>query len=310
MFRYVMRRLVYTLITLWLIVTLTFILMHNLPGDPFGPGSEKLTEATRNMLMKQYGLDRPLWEQYLKYMGNVIQGDLGYSFQFPAREVTEIIKQGFSASFELGMIAMTGALIIGLTLGIVASLKHNKWQDYTASFVAILGISVPAFVIGPLLSYFIGVKAGWLPPGLWETPAHRVLPAIALSFGTIAILTRIMRTSMLDVINQDFIKTARAKGLGKSTIIFKHMIRNALLPVITIFGPTFVSLITGTLIIEQVFSVPGLGRHFVQSVNMLDFTMIAGLTIFYSVLLVTTIFITDVIYGFIDPRIRLGKGGN
>jgi len=246
----------------------------------------------------------------LKYMGNVIQGDLGYSFQFPAREVTEIIKQGFSASFELGIIAMSVALIVGLTLGIVASLRHNKWQDYTASFMAILGISVPAFVLGPLLSYFIGVKAGWLPPGLWETPAHRVLPAIALSFGTIAILTRIMRTSMLDVISQDFIKTARAKGLGKSTIIFKHMIRNALLPVITIFGPTFVSVITGTLIIEQVFSVPGLGRHFVQSVNMLDFTMIAGLTIFYSVLLVTTIFITDVIYGFIDPRIRLGKGGN
>lgn len=303
-----MRRLLYTLITLWLIVTLTFILMHNLPGDPFGPSSEKLTEATRNMLMKQYGLDRPMWEQYLKFMGNIIQGDLGYSFQYPAREVTEVIKQTFPASFELGLIAMTGALIVGLFLGIVASLKHNKWQDYTASFVAILGISVPSFVLGPLLSYFIGVKAGWLPPGLWETPAHRILPAIALSFGTIAILTRMTRTSMLDVISQDFIKTARAKGLGRSTIIFKHMIRNALLPVITIFGPAFTSVITGSLIVEQVFSVPGLGRHFVQSVNMLDFTMIAGLTIFFSVILVGTIFITDVLYGFIDPRIRLGKG--
>ncbi|TCZ75546.1 ABC transporter permease [Paenibacillus albiflavus] len=310
MLKFTLRRLGYTLITLWLIVTLTFVLMKLLPGDPFGPGSEKLPEATRIMLTKQYGLDKPIWEQYLQYIGNVAQGDLGYSFQFPAREVTEIIKQGFSVSAELGSISMAIALVVGLSLGIIAALRHNKWQDYSASFIAVLGISVPSFVLGPLFSYYIGVKLGWLPAGLWESPASRVLPAIALSFGTIAILTRMMRTSMLDVINQDYIKTAKSKGLGRMKVVINHMLRNALMPVLTIFGPAFVNVITGTLVVEQVFAVPGLGRHFVQSVYSNDYTLISGLTIFYSALLVGVILITDVLYGFIDPRIRLGKGGS
>lgn len=310
MFKYILRRLGYSLITLWLIVTLTFVLTKFLPGDPFGPGSEKLPEATRNMLIQQYGLDQPIWKQYLQYVGNVAQGDLGYSFQFPAREVTDIIKQGFAVSAELGSISMAIALIVGLTLGTIAALRHNKWQDYSASFIAILGISVPSFVLGPLLSYYVGTKLGWLPAGLWESPAHRIMPALALSFGTIAILTRMMRTSMLDVVGQDYIKTARSKGLGRSSVVFKHMMRNALMPVLTIFGPAFVSVITGTLVVEQVFAVPGLGRHFVQSVYSNDYTLITGLTIFYSALLVGVILITDVLYGFIDPRIRLGKGGS
>jgi len=305
---YLMRRLGYTLITLWLIVTLTFALMKLLPGDPFS-NSEKLPEATRNMLYKQYGIDKPMWEQYVQYMSNVVQGDLGYSFQFPAREVTDVIKQGFLVSAELGLISMSLALIIGLVLGIIAALKHNKWQDYSASFVAVLGISVPSFVLGPLLSYFIGVKLGWLPPGLWEGPEYRILPAIALSFGTIAILTRMMRTSMLDVLHQDYVKTAKSKGLGRNTIVVKHMIRNAILPVLTIFGPTLVNVITGTLVVERIFSVPGLGAHFVNSVSTNDYTMIAGLTIFYSVMLIGVILITDVVYGLVDPRIRVAKGG-
>jgi oligopeptide transport system permease protein len=315
MLKYIARRFVYTLITLWLIVTFTFVLMKNLPGDPLGEGSEKIPKATKEMLLKQYGLDKPLWEQYLTYMNNIIHGKLGFSFQFPAHTVTDIIKQAFPSSLELGLIALTMAIVVGLVLGIVASLNHNKWGDYTAMFIAVLGISVPSFVLGPFLSYFVGVKLGWLPAGLWKDTLftgglkYRILPAITLSFGTLAIMARLMRTSMLDVLNQDYIKTARAKGLSAITVVSKHTVRNAILPVVTIIGPIFVNVITGTLVVEQIFGVPGLGKHFVSSVYSNDYTMISGLTIFYSAILIFVIFVTDILYGFIDPRIRLGKGG-
>ncbi|GAX89491.1 ABC transporter permease [Effusibacillus lacus] len=307
MVRYTLRRFVYMLITLWLIVTTTFILMKNLPGDPF-ENSEKLTKEQKAILMAQYGLDKPVWEQYVNYLKDVAQGDLGVSFQYPARKVTEVIAQGFPASLELGIWALSLAITAGLALGIIAALKHNTKWDYTAMFTAVVGISVPSFVLGPLLSYFIGVKLGWLPPGLWQGPEHRILPAIALSFSTLAILARLMRTSMLDVINQDYIKTAKSKGLSQFAIVTKHTLRNAILPVVTILGPIFVNVITGTLVVEQIFSVPGLGRHFVMSVYSNDYTMISGLTIFYSVILVFVMFLTDIAYGLIDPRIRLAKG--
>ncbi|BFT73336.1 ABC transporter permease [Paenibacillus sp. P36] len=309
MVKFILRRLLYALITLWLISSFTFVLMKNLPGNPLGEGAEKIPKATRDMLLKQYGLDKPLWEQYLTFLNNIIHGDLGASFQFPAHKVTDIIKQAFPSSLELGLISIAIAIIAGLTLGIIAALKHNKAGDYTAMFIAILGVSIPSFVLGPLLSYYVGVKWGILPAGLWKGPSYRVLPAIALSFGTIAILARLMRTSMLDVLNQDYIKTAKSKGLSNMTVVVKHTIRNAILPVITIIGPIFVNVITGTLVVEQIFSVPGLGKHFVSSVYSNDYTMISGLTIFYSAILILVIFITDIVYGFVDPRIRLGKGG-
>lgn len=310
MLRYILRRLVYMLITLWLIVTFTFVLMKFLPGDPFGEDSQKLTIEQRAALAKQYGLDKPIWEQYVQYIGNVAQGDLGVSFQFPTRKVTDIIKQAFPASLELGLWALLIAVAFGLLLGIVAALNHNKGIDIAAMFTAVLGVSIPSFVLGPLLSYFIGNKLGWLPVGMWTGWENRILPSIALSFGTIAILARLMRTSMLDVLNQDYVKTAKAKGLSQSAIVRRHTIRNAILPVVTVLGPIFVNLITGTLVIEQIFVVPGLGKHFVQSIYSNDYTMIMGLTIFYSFILVTVLFITDIIYGFVDPRIRLAKGGS
>ncbi|MDD9270016.1 ABC transporter permease [Paenibacillus sp. GCM10023248] len=309
MVRFILRRFLYALITLWLIASFTFVLMKNLPGNPLGEGAERIPKATRDMLLKQYGLDKPLWEQYLTFMNNIIHGDLGASFQFPAHKVTDIIKQAFPSSLELGLISIAIAIVAGLTLGIIAALKHNKAGDYTAMFIAILGVSIPSFVLGPLLSYYVGVKWGILPAGLWKGPSYRILPAIALSFGTIAILARLMRTSMLDVLNQDYIKTAKSKGLSNFTVVVKHTIRNAILPVITIIGPIFVNVITGTLVVEQIFSVPGLGKHFVSSVYSNDYTMISGLTIFYSAILILVIFITDIVYGFVDPRIRLGKGG-
>ena len=309
MVKFILRRFLYALITLWLIASFTFVLMKNLPGNPLGEGSERIPKATKEMLMKQYGLDKPLWEQYLTFMNNIIHGDLGASYQFPAHKVTDIIKQAFPSSLELGLISIAIAIISGLTLGIIAALKHNKAGDYTAMFIAILGVSIPSFVLGPILSYYVGVKWGILPAGLWKGPSYRVLPALALSFGTIAILARLMRTSMLDVLNQDYIKTAKSKGLSSFTVVVKHTIRNAILPVITVIGPIFVNVITGTLVVEQIFSVPGLGKHFVSSVVSNDYTMISGLTIFYSSILILVIFLTDVVYGLVDPRIRLGKGG-
>lgn len=309
MLRYVLRRFIYMIITLWLIVTFTFVLMKNLPGDPFGEDSIKLTPEQRQILYQQYGLDKPMYQQYFKYLNDIIHGDLGISYQFPAQKVTDIIKQSFPASLELGLWALLIAITVGLLLGIIASLNHNKGLDVAAMFTAVCGIAIPSFVLGPLLSYFIGVKLGWLPPGMWSGPSSRILPSIALSFGTIAILARLMRTSMLDVLNQDYVKTARAKGLSERAIVVRHTIRNAILPVITILGPTFVNLITGTLVVEQIFVVPGLGKHFVTAIYSNDYTMISGLTIFYSFILVVVLFFTDIIYGLVDPRIRIAKGG-
>ncbi|MBC8079818.1 MAG: ABC transporter permease [Gorillibacterium sp.] len=310
MIKFIIRRLVYMVITLWLIITAVFFLMKNLPGDPFGEASMKMSNEAKLILMKQYGLDRPIWEQYLKYLGNVIQGDLGRSYQFPTTQVTEKIAQGIGASAELGMWALLIAIIVGLALGIIASLNHGKGLDYTAMFTAVAGVAVPSMVLGPLLSYYVGVKMQWLglPSALWNGPEYRVLPAIALSFGTIAILARLMRASMLDVLSHDYIKTAKAKGLSRNTTVWKHTVRNAIIPVITALGTITVNLITGTLIVEQVFAVPGLGKHFVQAIYSNDYTMIAGLTIFYSALLMLALFIVDVSYGFIDPRIRVTKG--
>ncbi|WP_123043121.1 ABC transporter permease [Cohnella candidum] len=308
MLKYTLRRLLYMVVTLWIIVTVTFFLMKLLPGDPFGEAVLKLPPESLAIIKAQYGLDKPVWQQYLTYLGHVVQGDLGVSYSFPTRSVVSVIKDAFPASFELGLISLIFAIIVGLFLGIIAALRHNKAGDYTASIIALIGISIPSFVIGPLLSYFIGVKLRWLPPGLWLGPEHRVLPALALSLGTIAILARMMRASMLEVMGLDFIKTAKSKGLSRSTIVGKHMIRNAILPVVTILGPIAVNVLTGTLVVEKIFSVPGLGSQFVSSIYSNDYTMITGLTLFYAAVLIIVMFLTDIVYGFVDPRIRLGKG--
>ena len=305
---YTIRRILYMIVTLWLIVTITFVLMKALPGDPFGEAAAKLQPENLELLKVQYGLDKPEWQQYLKYMNHVIHGDLGVSYQFPATTVVDVIKRSFPASFELGLESLVIAIIAGLLLGIIAALNHNKIGDYSAMLIAIIGISIPSFVIGPILSYVVGVKWGILPPGLWLGPEHRVLPALALSFGTIAILARMMRASMLDVASQDYIKTAKSKGLRTPTIVWKHMVRNAILPVVTILGPIAVNVITGTLVVETIFAVPGLGTQFVTSIYSNDYTMITGLTIFYAAILIVVMFLTDIMYSFIDPRIRLGKG--
>jgi oligopeptide transport system permease protein len=307
MLRFILRRFIYLVITLWMIVTVTFVLMHNLPGDPFA-NSEKMSPQQRALLAKEYGLDQPVMVQYERYLLNVAQGDLGVSFAYPTRKVTEIISQSFPASAELGLESTIFSVIMGLIFGVTAALKHNKTWDYIAMFIAILGVSVPSFVLGPILQYVIGVKLELLPAALWNGPENRILPALTLSFLTIALTARMMRTSMMDVLNTDYIKTARAKGLSKWSVINRHTFRNAIMPVISVLGPIVVNVLTGTLVVEQVFAIPGLGKYFVQAVYSNDYTLIMGLTIFYSVILVVVIFLTDIAYGLIDPRIRLSKG--
>jgi oligopeptide transport system permease protein len=276
-----------------------------LPGDPFGDASLKLPPENLKILREQYGLDKPEWQQFLTYIGHVTQGNLGVSYQFPNRTVSSVIADAFPASLELGLESLILAIVVGLFLGIIAALNHNRAGDYIAMLVALIGVSVQSFVIGPILSLYLGNKLGILPAALWEGPEYRIMPAISLALGTIAILARTMRASMLEISNMDYIKTAKSKGLSSRYIVRRHMIRNAILPVVTILGPLSVNIVTGTLVVETIFAVPGLGSHFVTSIYSNDYSMIAGLTVFYASMLVLVVFMTDIAYGFVDPRIRL-----
>lgn len=309
MLRYTLRRFIYMIGTVWVIATLTFFLMHALPGDPFA-NSEKLPPELKQSLLAQYHLDKPLIVQYGYYLTDLAKGDFGVSFKYQNRSVNEMIKDGFPVSAAIGFQGVLFGVLVGVGLGIVAAIRHNTLSDYGTMLIALIGVSIPSFVFAVLLQYYVGLKLGWFPIARWGTYAHTVMPSFALSVGTIAIMARMMRTSMLEVLGQDYLKTARAKGLSGWVIIWRHAIRNALLPVITILGPLVVNVITGTLVIEQIFAVPGLGKYYVDSININDYTVTMGITIFYSILLVFALFLVDIAYGLVDPRIRLaGRKG-
>ncbi|MDI3477664.1 MAG: oligopeptide transport system permease protein [Thermoanaerobacterium sp.] len=308
MLNYSLKRFVYMLITLWVIVTLTFFLMHMIPGDPF-TSEKKVPEQIRQNMLAKYHLDKPLIVQYGYYLNNLIHGDLGISLKYLNRTVDDIIKQSAPASFQLGIQSIILGLAFGLLFGIIAALKRGGGWDYFSMFLAIIGISVPNFIIATLLQLLLASKLRWLPVSGWGSFKYTILPSIALSFSTLSIISRMMRTSMLDVIGQDYIKTAKAKGLSQFQIIWKHMVRNAIMPVVTVLGPLIAGIVTGTFVIEQIFSIPGLGKFFVQSIYDEDYSMILGTTIFYSVILVVMMFLVDIAYGLIDPRVRLAKGG-
>ncbi|KAA5808089.1 ABC transporter permease [Thermoanaerobacterium thermosaccharolyticum] len=308
MLNYSLKRFVYMLITLWVIVTLTFFLMHMIPGDPF-TSEKKVPEQIRQNMLAKYHLDKPLIVQYGYYLNNLVHGDLGISLKYLNRTVDDIIKQSAPASFQLGIQSIILGVVFGLLFGIIAALKRGGGWDYFSMFLAIIGISVPNFIIATLLQLLLASKLKWLPVSGWGSFKYTILPSIALSFSTLSIISRMMRTSMLDVIGQDYIKTAKAKGLSQFQIIWKHMVRNAIMPVVTVLGPLIAGIVTGTFVIEQIFSIPGLGKFFVQSIYDEDYSMILGTTIFYSVILVVMMFLVDIAYGFIDPRVRLAKGG-
>lgn len=304
MARYILNRLVISLITAWVLVTIVFFLVRLLPGDPFL--SEKVTPEIKQNMIKYYGFDKPLHIQYIRYISNLLKGDLGYSLRYKNRTVNEVIKQAFPYSADLGIRAVIFATIVGITLGIIAALNRNKPLDYLSMFIAIVGISVPGFVIGPLLQYIFAIKLKLLPVAQWKGFAYTIMPTFALSLGSIALMARLMRASMLDVVNQDYIKTAKSKGLSPSQIVWRHQIRNAILPVITVLGPVTATLLTGTFVIEQIFAIPGLGKFYILGIQNLDYSMVLGMTVFYGLFLIAANFIVDIIYGIIDPRIRIG----
>jgi len=282
--------------------------MKSLPGDPFQ--NPKMQPEIRAQLMRKYGLDRPIFEQYKMYLNNIAHGDFGVSLKYKDRSVTRMIKEGFPKSFAIGWRAALYATILGILFGVIAALNHQKVWDYLIIFIAIIGVSVPHIVMGPFLSYTFGVKLGWLPVVVNETQISLFLPSFTLGLGTLAFISRMMRTTTLEVMSQDYIHTAKAKGLAKPEIIWRHIIRNAIMPVVTVLGPLFAAIITGSIIIEQVFAVAGLGNYFVRSIFNQDYSMIMGITLFYAILVIIAMLLVDIAYGFIDPRLRVsGKGG-
>ncbi|MET3696840.1 oligopeptide transport system permease protein [Bacillus oleivorans] len=305
--RYFLQRLGYMLITLFIIVTMTFFLMKLLPGTPY-TNPEKLTDQQIAVLNAKYGLDKPVAIQYVQYLGNLIQGDLGYSFQKVGRTVESMIGDRIGPSALIGFQALVFGTIVGLALGILSALRHNTIFDYGSVILAVLGMSIPSFVFAALLQYFIGLKLGWLPVALWDSYEYSILPSLALSVTVIATVARFIRSEMLEVLGHDYVITARAKGISESSVIAKHVIRNALIPVVTMLGPLAVSIMTGTLVIEKIFSVPGLGEQFTLSILVLDYSVIMGITIFYSTLFILVVFIVDILYGILDPRINLKRG--
>ena len=305
--RYLVKRIGYMLVTLFVIVTITFFLMQLLPGTPF-TNPEKLTDQQMTILNAKYGLDQPVGIQYIRYLGNLVQGDLGYSFQHEGRTVSSMISDRIGPSAFIGLQALIFGAIIGLILGIISALKHNSIFDYGSVAVAVIGMSIPSFVFAALLQYYVGVKLEWLPVALWEGYSSTILPSFALSVTVTATVARFIRSEMLEVLGQDYVITARAKGMTENQVIVKHVIRNALIPVVTMLGPLAVSIMTGTLVIEKIFSVPGLGEQFTLSILVLDYSVIMGITIFYSALFIFVVFLVDIIYGFLDPRITYNGG--
>lgn len=303
MIAYIAKRVALMAVALFIIATATWVLMQFLPGSPFNDA--KLSAESRAQLNAKYGLDDPLPVQYVRYMGNLLQGDLGDSFYYEGRPVLEIISSRLPVSAFLGAQAIILGLAVGLPLGLIAALKHNTWLDSTAVLVSIIGFSVPSFVLGPLLQYFVGVQLGILPIAFFESWAHSILPTLALAAIVIATVARFTRAEMLEVMGQDYVTLAKAKGLNKVAVVYKHVIRNSLIPVVTVIAPLAVGLLTGTLVIEQIFAVPGIGELFVTSIRVTDYSMIMGITLMFSVLFVVALLIQDILYGVIDPRIRV-----
>ncbi|QFT88375.1 Oligopeptide transport system permease protein OppB [Bacillus sp. THAF10] len=307
MTKYLLQRILYMFITLFLIASFTFFLMKMMPGSPFTM-QDKLSDAQKVILDAKYGLDDPLPVQYGKYLISLAQGDLGISFQYDNRSVTDLIMQRIGPSAQLGFQAMLFGTIIGIFLGVVAALRQNTWVDYGSTILAVLGKSIPSFVFAGLLQYFVAVKLGWFPVAFWQGWEFTVLPTIALSMFPIAIAARFMRTEMIEVLNSDYITLARAKGATNYDIAVKHALRNALIPVVTVLGPLAVSLMTGTLVIEKIFSIPGLGEQFVRSITTNDYPVIMGTTLFFATLFIVIVLVVDILYGIIDPRIRIAGG--
>ena len=306
--KYILKRIFYMIITLFLIATITFFLMKLLPGSPYA-NEENLTDAQLQIMNAKYGLDKPVWMQYLIYLGGLVRLDLGMSFQYNST-VLNLFSSRVGPSFQIGLQALIFGMGMGTLLGLVAAMKQNTIVDTGATFFAIIGRSVPSFVFAVILQLVFGVIFPILPIALWNQGfISSILPTLALSISPVADSARFIRTEMVEVLQSDYMELARAKGLSRMEVVMKHGVRNALIPLVTIAGPMLVGLMTGSMVIENIFAIPGIGEQFVKSILTNDYPTIMGVTMMYSFLLVVTILIVDLLYGFIDPRIRLTQGG-
>jgi len=303
MLRYFLNRIGGAIPTLFLIIAVSFFLVHAAPGGPFSTERNRPAEIEEN-LKRAYHLDEPVPQQFLRYLNGLAHGDFGPSFQYKDFSVSELIARGFPTSLMLGGIAISAALLLGLSAGIWAALRQNSVVDYGVMGISMTGIAVPNFVVAPVLTLVFGLLLGWVPVGGWDHWSNIVLPAIALGLPNVAAISRLMRGSMIETLRSNYVRTARAKGLREWITLTRHAIRAAILPVISYLGPAVANIITGSVIIEQIFSIPGIGRYFVLGALNRDYTLVMGVTIFFGVIIITCNLITDLLYGFLDPRVR------
>ena len=300
---FVIRRILWIIPVLFAVSIITFLVMHAAPGGPWDR-ERKIPDAVRLNIERKYGLDKPLWRQYVDYMAGAIHGDLGPSFRDPSRSIDEKIRAGLPATFQLGMMALVFAIVVGVSLGVIAALRQNSWIDYLSMFFAMFGYSIPNFVLAVILVVVFTASLHWLPSSGWGSWQKWLMPALALGVGPAAILARYTRSSMLDVIRQDYVRTAEAKGLKKRGIVSRHMLKNAILPVVTILGPITANLVTGSFVIERMFRIPGIGQYFVAGTMERDYPMIMGTTLFYAGVVAVMNLLVDMLYLVVDPRIR------
>jgi len=304
MLRFFASRLLQSLLALLIIITATFFMLRFVPGGPFTAEKAVTPEILRN-LEAHYGLDQPLWKQYLDYLGSLARGDFGPSFKYPNRTVNEILGDKLPVSIELGVLSLVVALLMGLPLGILAAVRRNTWIDYLSSSFGMMGISIPTFVVGPLLVLALAIHAGWFNASGWYSPMDRVLPCLVLGIAYAAPIARLTRGGMLEVLNQDFIRTARAKGASELRVVFKHSLRGGLLPVVSFLGPAIAGILTGSFVIETIFQIPGLGREFVNSAFNRDYTLVLGTVILYAGLIMGLNLAADLTQAWMNPKVRL-----
>ncbi len=303
MITYLARRILWIIPVLFAVSIITFVLMHAVPGGPWD-AEKRLPAGVQARLNAEYGLDKPLYEQYIQWAGAFVTGDLGPSYRSRDRRVNDIVADGIATTVQLGVMAFTLSVVVGIPLGIFAALGHNRWPDYLSTSVSIIGIATPSFVLAILLVVLFAVELGWFPTGGWKGPQYWVLPTVALAGFPIAVIARYTRASMLEVTRKDYIRTAHSKGLGNTSVVSRHMIRNALIPVVTILGPTLAFLVTGSFIIETIFSVPGIGRFYISAISTRDYSLLMAMTMLYAFAIAFLNVVVDVLYAYIDPRIR------
>jgi len=304
MSKFVIKRTLEAFATVFIIASITFLVLRVIPGGPFDTDKVLPPEIMANINAK-YNLDKPLLHQYFIYIGNTLQGDLGQSYKYIGRDVSDIISEAFPNSFKLGFYSLLLAYIVGLPLGLYAAARHNTWWDSFFMFLANSGVALPSFLVAPILIIIFSYWFKLLPPALWIGPSYYVMPVLTLGVRPSSVIARLTRSSVLDVISSDFIRTARSKGLSERVVLYKHVLRNSLIPVLTISGPLIAGLLSGTFIVEHIFAIPGMGKHFIQSVTNRDYPLILGLTLLYSAILVFCNLLVDLMYAIVDPRIKL-----